>query len=67
MPCGNLRTAMNDTSRAMLPKDPAYVDADDAQDLRYWAQAFGVSQQQVRDAVAAVGPEADAVQQKLRA
>ena len=37
------------------------VDADDPDELRYWAQRFQTTEDDVRDAVAQVGPDAAAV------
>lgn len=41
--------------------DRSRVDIDDAEELRYWAQHFGTTEDDVRSAVGQVGNDVDAV------
>lgn len=44
---------------------PAFVDAGDADSLDYWLEHFGVTAQQLEEAVAAVGGNPQAVREHL--
>lgn len=46
-------------------QDRARINVNEDHEIRYWAQALGVSEQQLREAVAAVGVSAEAVRQHL--
>lgn len=47
------------------PQDRGRVNVHEAHELDYWTEAMGCSEQQLRDAVAAVGVGAKAVRQYL--
>jgi len=44
---------------------PHQVDMEDEAGLEYWREHFGVTTQQLAEAVLAVGPEAEAVREHL--
>ena len=44
-------------------QDRARINVNEDHEVRYWTQALGVSEEQLRKAVAAVGVSADAVRQ----
>ncbi|MDM0022322.1 DUF3606 domain-containing protein [Variovorax saccharolyticus] len=46
-------------------QDRARINVNEDHEIRYWTQALGVTQAQLREAVAAVGVGADAVRQHL--
>lgn len=46
-------------------QDRARININEDHEVRYWTQALGVSEEQLREAVAAVGVSADAVRQHL--
>lgn len=46
-------------------QDRARINVNEDHEVRYWTQALGVSEEQLRKAVAAVGVSADAVRQHL--
>ena len=41
------------------------VNMDDADDVRYWTERFGVPEEELRTAVEHVGPSAEAVAKRL--
>ena len=47
------------------PQDRGRVNVHEADELNYWTEAMGCTEQQLRDAVAAVGVSAKAVRQYL--
>lgn len=47
------------------PADSSRISLSQDHEVRYWTQALGVSEQELRSAVAAVGPMADAVRRHL--
>jgi len=47
-------------------QDRSRINVEQSHELRYWSQKFGVSEEELRKAVAAVGPMADAVEKRLR-
>lgn len=47
------------------PQDHSRVNVNEEWELQYWSKKFGVSAQQLRDAVKAVGTSADAVGKHL--
>jgi hypothetical protein len=51
---GRIRIIMEQTARR-APKDYAYVDLDDDYERWYWRKRFDCSEQQLREAVRAVG------------
>jgi hypothetical protein len=48
------------------PQDRSRVNTQQDYEVRYWAQEFGVTEQQLRDAVQRVGSSADKVREHLR-
>lgn len=47
------------------PQDRSRVNVNEEWELQYWSKKFGVSAQQLRDAVKAVGTSAEAVGKHL--
>jgi hypothetical protein len=47
------------------PQDRSRINVNEAWELQYWTKKFGVSEEQLRDAVKAAGPSADAVGKHL--
>ncbi|MCU1724523.1 DUF3606 domain-containing protein [Pseudomonas sp. 5P_5.1_Bac1] len=47
------------------PQDRSRINLSESWEVQYWTKKFGVTEQQLRDAVKAVGSGADAVQKKL--
>ena len=47
-------------------QDRSRVNVNEPHELRYWTQALGVTEQQLREAVTAVGVSADKVREHLR-
>jgi hypothetical protein len=48
------------------PADRSRINVNESYEVRYWCQHFGCTEQQLRDAVKAVGVMADAVRRHLR-
>ena len=46
-------------------QDRSRINVNEDHEVRYWMQTLGVSEEQLREAVAAVGVSADAVRQHL--
>ena len=46
-------------------QDRARINVNEDHEIRYWTQALGVTEEELREAVAAVGVSADAVRQHL--
>ena len=46
-------------------QDRARININEDHEIRYWTKALGVSEEKLREAVAAVGVSADAVRQHL--
>ena len=57
---------MSDDLSKRGPQDRSRINVNETYELRYWTQALGVSEAQLRDAVKAVGPSATAVREHLR-
>ncbi len=47
------------------PQDRSRINLSESWEVQYWTKKFGVTEQQLRDAVKAVGSSAEAVQKKL--
>lgn len=47
------------------PQDRSRINLSESWEVQYWTKKFGVTEQQLRDAVKAVGSSVDAVQKKL--
>jgi len=58
---------MSDDSDRRGPQDRARISLEQAHELRYWTERLGVDERRLREAVAAVGVSADAVERYLRA
>lgn len=56
---------MSDDHSYRGPHDRSRINLTDARELRYWMQAFRVSEQTLRDAVAEFGSSTDRVRQAL--
>lgn len=54
---------MNTTTRYTVHN---YIDINEVRDLQYWSHKFNVSPNILREAVAAIGPAAAAVEHYLR-
>lgn len=48
------------------PQDRARVNLSEAHEVAYWTRKFGVSEEQLRNAVGKAGPSADAVEKALK-
>jgi hypothetical protein len=48
------------------PQDRSRVNTEQDYEVRYWAQEFGVTEEQLREAVQRVGSSADKVREHLR-
>ncbi|AVJ29750.1 DUF3606 domain-containing protein [Achromobacter spanius] len=57
---------MSDDLSKRGPQDRSRINVNEPHELRYWTEALGVSESQLRDAVKAVGPSATAVREHLR-
>lgn len=55
-----------DNRRIRGPQDRSRVNADQDYEVRYWAQEFGVTEKQLRQAVQRVGSIADEVCEHLQ-
>ena len=47
------------------PPDPAAIDADDPEALRFWARTLETQEDRIREAVRKVGPMLEKVKQEL--
>jgi hypothetical protein len=57
---------MADDPNARGPQDRSRINVNQTHEVRYWSQKLGVSEEELRKAVEAVGPMADAVERRLR-
>ena len=57
---------MSDDPQQRGPQDRSRIGLEQEHELRYWTQRFGVDERRLREAVAAVGPSAEAVERHLR-
>lgn len=48
------------------PRDRERIDIHQDHEVRYWTDKFGITAEELREAVQAVGPMADAVEQRVR-
>jgi hypothetical protein len=58
---------MTDDLRELGPADRARIDLSQSNELRYWTEALGCTESELRDAVFAVGDSAAAVSAYLEA
>lgn len=56
---------MADNLNERGPQDRSRVNVNEPWELRYWSRKFGVSEEQLKEAVKAAGPSADAVGKHL--
>lgn len=56
---------MSDDLSKRGPQDRSRINVNEPHELRYWTQALGVTESQLREAVKAVGPAATAVREHL--
>jgi len=57
---------MSDDSRSREPADRSRVNVDDPSEVRYWRKEYGCTEQQLRQAVSAVGVSAARVKQYFK-
>ena len=57
---------MTDDNPSSGSPTPQHIDADDDEQARRWARRFGVSTEELKDAVRAVGDEASEVEDYLK-
>lgn len=48
------------------PRDRQRIDIHQEHEVRYWSEKLGVTADELREAVEAVGPMAEAVEQRVR-
>ena len=58
---------MSDDTSQRGPQDRSRINMNQAHEVRYWTQAFGVSEAELSRAVGAVGASADKVREFLGA
>lgn len=56
---------MSDDTNNRGPADRARISVEQDHEVRYWTQALDCTEEQLREAVAAVGPSVDEVRQHL--
>lgn len=56
---------MSDNLKNRGPQDRARVNTSEAWELSYWTKEFGVTEEQLKAALKAVGPMADDVRKQL--
>lgn len=56
---------MSDDTTRRGPADSSRINVDQAWELRYWSEELGVSEEELRRAVASVGPMANDVRRHL--
>lgn len=57
---------MADDKTLRSPQDRSRIAVGEDYEVRYWSEKFGVSKDQLADAVKAVGNSADAVERHLK-
>jgi hypothetical protein len=57
---------MSDNTNTRGEPDRSRINVNQDHELRYWTQALDVTEEELRAAVAAVGPVADKVREYLR-
>jgi hypothetical protein len=60
------RADMADNPGMRGPRDRERIDIHQEHEVRYWTEKLGVTPEELRDAVEAVGPMASAVEQRVR-
>ncbi|MEJ8823681.1 DUF3606 domain-containing protein [Variovorax humicola] len=56
---------MKDDQAHYKPLDPGRIDAVDVVEIKYWCQQLHCTEQELRDAIAAVGDHVTAVRERL--
>lgn len=56
---------MEKTNRQYVPPDPAKIDADNPEALRFWARTLETKEDKIRQAVRKVGPMLEKVKREL--
>ena len=56
---------MSDDTENRGPADRSRISLEQGYEVRYWTQALGCTEAQLREAVGAVGNSADAVRERL--
>jgi hypothetical protein len=56
---------MADNLNERGPQDRSRVNVNEAWELQYWSKKFGVTEEELKNAVKAAGPSADAVGKHL--
>lgn len=56
---------MTDNLKIRQPQDGKQVNVHEAWELEYWSKKFGVTKEQLKQAVTKVGPHVDAVRRQL--
>ena len=56
---------MSDNLKIRRPEDPTKINVHESWELRYWTQALGVTERQLKDAVGVVGVSVSAVKRYL--
>lgn len=59
------RGTMTDDMNDRGPRDRTRINVNQAYELRYWTRKFGVTSEELKEAVTAVGVSADAVARRL--
>jgi hypothetical protein len=59
-------TKMSDNLQKKRPQDASRINTSEQWELDYWIEALGVSEQELKEAVKAVGNAADNVRKYLR-
>jgi hypothetical protein len=58
---------MADDPNMRGPQDRSRINMQQEHEVRYWAEKFGVTKEQLQQAVDQAGPTVDAVEKRLRA
>jgi hypothetical protein len=58
--------AMSDDKTKTAPQDASKINIHEDYEVRYWTKRFGVTPEQLREAVAKVGTSAAAVETELK-
>lgn len=57
---------MSDDTSKRGPQDGKRINMEQEHEVKYWTERFGVSREQLQEAVRAAGPMVDAVERRLR-
>lgn len=56
---------MGDDTSKRGPQDGKRINIEQEHEVKYWTERFGVSREQLQEAVRAAGPMVDAVERRL--